>query len=173
MAFNYAENNVEVPQTRRRYKDVFASSWRCSLHETTASNEMHAYLLLLPPILYLLTHLYRALASPLRTTPGPFWARFTNLWYFDRVRKAHFQHDNIHLHQKYGPVVRVGPGHYSISDPAAVKTVYGTGTKFTKAAWYEGWKHPSPDNWTLFPDRNVRRHGMYSCAWIDEISVLC
>lgn len=120
---------------------------------------MNIYFLLVPLGLYILTLVYRIARSPLRSTPGPIGTRFTNLWYFNRVRKAHFEQDNIQLHRQYGPVVRVGPNHYSISDPAVVKTVYGTGTKFTKAAWYEGWKHPSPENWTLFPDRNVKRHG--------------
>lgn len=127
---------------------------------------MNIYFLLVPLGLYLLTRVYRIVRSPLRTTPGPVWTRFTNLWYFNRVRKAHFEKDNIQLHQQYGSVVRVGPNHYSISDPAAVKTVYGTGSKFTKAAWYEGWKHPSPENWTLFPDRNVKRHGLSSYSGV-------
>ncbi|EYE90342.1 cytochrome P450 [Aspergillus ruber CBS 135680] len=118
---------------------------------------MHTFLLL-PPLLYLLHILYKSLTSPLLTLPGPFWTRFTKLWYFNRVRSAHFETDNINLHQRYGPIVRISPDHYSIADPAAVKTIYGTGSKFTKSAWYEGWKHPSPERWTLFPDRDVRRH---------------
>lgn len=120
---------------------------------------MHPLLILLFPTLYLLIHLYKSLTSPLRAIPGPFSTRFTKLWYFSRVRNAHFERENIALHQKYGPMVRIAPDHYSISDPAAIKTVYGTGSKFTKSAWYEGWKHPDPDRWTLFPDRNVKRHG--------------
>lgn len=123
---------------------------------------MNVCFLLVPLGLYLLVHVYKLVTSPLRKTPGPVWSRFTDLWYFNRVRKAHFEQDNIELHRKYGSVVRVGPNHYSISNPTAVKTVYGTGSKFTKAAWYEGWKHPNPENWSLFPDRNEKRHGLLS-----------
>jgi hypothetical protein len=47
---------------------------------------------------------------------------------------------------------------YSIDSPDVVKTVYGIGSKFPKSDWYEGWKHPSPDRWTLFPDRDMKRH---------------
>ena len=47
---------------------------------------------------------------------------------------------------------------YSIEDPRAIKTVYGIGSKFPKSDWYDGWKHPSPDKWTLFPDRDMKRH---------------
>jgi hypothetical protein len=77
------------------------------------------------------------------------------------VRAGHFETDNIALHRRYGPVVRIAPDHYSISGRAAIKTVYGTGSKFTKSAWYEGWKHPDPNQWTLFPDRDIKRHGMH------------
>ncbi|KAL2864771.1 cytochrome P450 [Aspergillus lucknowensis] len=109
---------------------------------------------------YLVTFFYTSYTSrSLFSIPGPFWARFSRLWYFHRVWKGHFEEDNIHLHEKYGPVVRVAPGQYSIHDRAALKTIYGTGTKFAKSAWYEGWKHPDPERFTLFPDRDIKRHG--------------
>ena len=47
---------------------------------------------------------------------------------------------------------------FSIDHPDVVKSVYGIGTKFPKSDWYEGWKHPSPDRWTLFPDQDIKRH---------------
>lgn len=124
------------------------------------------YFLALIPLLILLRLLYRVLSSPLRSIPGPFWARFTKLWYFNRVRRGHFETDNIDLHQKYGPIVRIAPNQYSVSDLATVKTIYGTGSKFAKSDWYEGWKHSSPDRWTLFPDRDIKRHGM-NASWLE------
>lgn len=122
---------------------------------------MHEYLLILLPVLFLflqvLLRLSRALFSPLKDIPGPFWTRFTSLWYFSRVRHGNFEHENIKLHQKYGSVVRIAPNQYSISDVSAIKTVYGTGSQFAKSAWYDGWKHPQ--QWTLFADRDIKRHG--------------
>ena len=61
---------------------------------------------------------------------------------------------------------------FSIDDPTVVKSVYGIGSKFPKSDWYEGWKHPSPDRWTLFPDQDMKRHaetrkrfqGLYSMS---------
>lgn len=122
------------------------------------------YFLVLVPFLYILYHLLHLLYTTfslrsLSSVPGPWVTRLTKLWYFDRVRRGHFEEDNVRLHRQYGPVVRIAPDHYSISDRAAVKAVYGTGSKFAKSAWYEGWKHPDPDRWTLFPDRDVKRHG--------------
>jgi cytochrome P450 len=61
---------------------------------------------------------------------------------------------------------------YSIDAPDAVNTIYAISSKMPKSDWYEGWKHPSPDRWTLFPDRDIRRHaetrkrfqGLYSMS---------
>jgi hypothetical protein len=121
-------------------------------------------LLLLPTLVltrYLISLLYLTYKTrTLQSIPGPFWTHFTRLWYFRRLWNGHFEEDNIDLHSKYGPIVRIAPDQYSISDRAALKTIYGTGTKFAKSAWYEGWKHPDPERWTLFPDRDIKRHGM-------------
>ncbi|KAJ5547808.1 hypothetical protein N7513_005042 [Penicillium frequentans] len=135
---------------------------------------MHAHLLLVLPFLYLglqvLLKLSRAISSPLKGIPGPFWTRFTSLWYLDRCRKGRLERDNIDLHQKYGPIVRISPDHYSISDIADIKIVYGPGSKFPKSAWYDGWRHPQ--QWTVFSDRDIKRHsenrkrftGLYSMS---------
>ncbi|KAL5356483.1 cytochrome P450 [Aspergillus floccosus] len=121
------------------------------------------YLLLLLPVglitYHLLSLIYKTITTrSLISIPGPIYTRFTKLWYFNRVRQGHFEQDNISLHRRYGPVVRIAPDHYTINDRAAIKTIYGTGSKFAKSAWYEGWKHPDPERWTLFPDRNMKRH---------------
>lgn len=104
-----------------------------------------------------------ALFSPTRHIPGPFLARFTRLWYFRSVWNGTAERDHIELHRKYAKpgqyyaaVVRVGPNMYSIIE--ADKQVYGIGSKMKKSSWYEGWKHPSPDRWTMFPDQNIQRH---------------
>ena len=117
---------------------------------------MHAILLLVPCALYLLSRVVQSLLSPLKSIPGPFWARFSNLWYFNRLWNGQFEHENIALHQKHGPIVRLGPSHYSISDAESVKKIYGPGSKFAKSAWYDSWKHPA--QWTVFSDRDIKRH---------------
>lgn len=121
---------------------------------------MHTSLVFLSLSLFLLARvlytIYKHVTSPERTIPGPWLARFSRLWYFLHVRSGEFHHDNVALHAKYGPIVRVGPNLYSIDVPD--KNVYGIGSKFKKSDWYEGWKHPSPDRWTLFPDQDIRRH---------------
>lgn len=43
-----------------------------------------------------------ALLSPLRSIPGPFWARFTRLWKLFEIYGGKFEKTNIDLHRKYG-----------------------------------------------------------------------
>lgn len=69
----------------------------------------------------------RAAASPLKSIPGPPAARFTRLWYLQKVWTGEFSRLNIDLHRKYGRVVRLAPNEYSLDDPAAVKAIYGFG----------------------------------------------
>lgn len=107
-------------------------------------------------ILYAL--LISPLVSPLRNIPGPVAGRFTNLWWFLRVYRGDFQYDNIALHRKYGPLVRVAPEHVSFDDPASLKTVYGIASKFPKSDWYQTARAPGKNVFTLFTDQNIRRH---------------
>ena len=50
----------------------------------------------------LLLHIYRYFTSPLRSVPGPFVARFTDLWYLKQVQDGCFEKVNRELHKKYG-----------------------------------------------------------------------
>ncbi|KAJ4005613.1 hypothetical protein NW752_002448 [Fusarium irregulare] len=100
--------------------------------------------------------LLRALFSPLRHIPGPFLARFTDLWYFWNVRNGSFEDVNLDLHKKYGPIVRYGPNRYSINDPEAAKVIYGLGNHFPKSSWYSTWA--SPGKWAIFSDQSIKRH---------------
>ncbi|PSN62844.1 cytochrome P450 [Corynespora cassiicola Philippines] len=128
---------------------------------------MHAIYLVYAVVALLATRtlytLLRALFSPLRHIPGPFLARFTKAWYFYSIYNGRHEHDLIALHRKhakpgefYAPVIRIAPNMYSIKTPE--KSVYSVSSKMPKNSWYEGWKHPSPDRWTLFTDRNIKRH---------------
>lgn len=108
--------------------------------------------------LYIVYILIAGLCSPLRRIPGPRIAYFTKLWYFIRVGKRDFQHENIDLHRKYGPLVRVGPKLVSVDDPASVKTLYGITSKYPKSDWYSSFMIPGKDSFTLFGDQDIRRH---------------
>ncbi len=76
-----------------------------------------------------------ALRAGLRDLPGPFLARFSALYRLSLVYRGKAPFEYRKLHNKYGPVVRVGPNHVSISDPAAIPQIYGIGSGYLKASW--------------------------------------
>lgn len=129
--------------------------------------------------LWILYGLTQAAVSPLRSVPGPLLARVSRVWYLYQVWWGQFEKKNIQLHQKYGPIVRVTPDHYSLADPAAIKAVYRINSNFDKSAWYDAWKHPDPSQWTIFADRDVKRHaetrrrlqGLYAMSSVSQYEV--
>lgn len=130
----------------------------------SSTPKMYAWLQVITIVLAarLLLLVYQKWTSPLRRVPGPFWARFSRAWYFYRVWRGHFERDNIDLHEKYGSaVVRLAPNWYSCTGSESMRKIYAPGSKFTKSDWYNGWAHPDPDQWTLFPDKNLKRHGIF------------
>ncbi|KAF4554808.1 Cytochrome P450-like protein 7 [Elsinoe fawcettii] len=110
------------------------------------------------PFLYLLFIVIKSYASPLRRVPGPFFARFSKLWYLRNIFKGGFEKTNIELHQKLGPIVRIAPNQYSIDDVEAIRIIYGHGTSFVKNDWYYASGNPDDRFHDLFTDRNPKRH---------------
>jgi cytochrome P450 len=93
-------------------------------------------LLVAVPLL-LVAHLVRNYLK-LRHIPGPFLAKFTDLWRWHSMNNTHFYGPTLmKLHERYGRLVRVGPNFVSVSDPAAIGTVYGTSPVWKKGPSYE------------------------------------
>lgn len=63
--------------------------------------------------------------NPLRSVPGPFWAKFSNLWLVYHTRQGRMHRKMIELHGKYGPLVRLGPHEISTADIDSLRTIYG------------------------------------------------
>lgn len=72
----------------------------------------------------------------MRGIPGPKTFAFTKWrlafedWRGTRTRTIHI------LHQKYGPVVRIGPNEVSFNSLSALRTIYGAGSGFERPAFY-------------------------------------
>ncbi|KAH7059039.1 cytochrome P450 [Macrophomina phaseolina] len=71
-----------------------------------------------------------------RTIPGPFLAKFTNLWRFYDVWKGRNDLTLNALHHKYGDNVRLGPNVVSIKNMNDIKVVYGINSGFYKSKFY-------------------------------------
>ncbi|CAJ0547399.1 Ff.00g041530.m01.CDS01 [Fusarium sp. VM40] len=128
---------------------------------------MTALLLLLPLVFVASAIIYKAVSilynvfcSPLKNVPGPILARFTDLWYINRIRKGHFEHDNISLHRKYGPIVRYGPNRYSFDHPEAAQIIYGVGKadKFAKSSFYRAFTTPDRNQPSIFAHEHIKEH---------------
>jgi len=69
--------------------------------------------------------------------PGPFLAKFTDLW-LGRVAANGHRSEVVHqLHKKYGTFVRLAPNHVSIADPDALQIVYAHGNGSLKSNFYD------------------------------------
>jgi len=111
---------------------------------------------LLPTVL-LAYVVYQTTFHPLAKVPGPFWAKLSRLWMVRRSRDGDMHRRMIALHERLGPLVRTGPNEVSVSDPNAIKQIYGAGSRYRKSDWYSVWQgHRKFD---LFPERNQRLHG--------------
>nr|POE72188.1 cytochrome p450 monooxygenase gsff [Quercus suber] len=100
--------------------------------------------------------IYQVFVHPLASFPGPVWARFSRLWMTKHSWNGDMNEEMIKLHRKHGEFVRTGPNELSISNLAAIKTIYGAGTKFRKSDWYSVWQgHRKFD---LFAERDERVH---------------
>ncbi|KAK0649763.1 cytochrome P450 [Cercophora newfieldiana] len=75
--------------------------------------------------------------SPLRKYPGPFLAGFTNLWRLWQVVSADYAPRMKKLHEKYGPVVRIGPNLLDLDLPEISRVVYNTDGKWVKSDFYK------------------------------------
>jgi benzoate 4-monooxygenase len=95
--------------------------------------------------------------SPLSTIPGPKLAALTSLYYtFHEFRGDRYLFID-RLHREYGPIVRIGPNHVSISDPAALKEIYGVGSwDKPRGGWYTHFSAYGEDN--MFSVWDGREH---------------
>jgi hypothetical protein len=61
------------------------------------------------------------------------------------------------LHQKYGPVVRIGPNQLSFSSLGALRTIYGPGSKYGRTSFYRMFDVYARQN--LFTFHGATEHG--------------
>ncbi|OQV08098.1 hypothetical protein CLAIMM_12418 [Cladophialophora immunda] len=107
--------------------------------------------------LYVLRTAYR---QGIRNVPGPWAAKFSILYRLSLILKGKAPEEYGKLHEKYGHIVRVGPFHVSINDPAAIPQIYGISSRFGKSEFYS----VSPPYYdgkqleNMFTTRNLQEH---------------
>jgi hypothetical protein len=99
--------------------------------KTTSVFNVTALLLVLA-LIFLARSLHTVFKPGLRKLPGPILARFSGLYRLSLVYAGRAPYEYRKMHQQYGPIVRIGPSHVSVSDPAAIPQIYGIGTNYLK-----------------------------------------
>ncbi|KAL8694898.1 MAG: hypothetical protein Q9218_000562 [Villophora microphyllina] len=89
--------------------------------------------------------------SPLKSIPGPALAKFTNLWQAVLYYRGKQASVIRHLHDRHGPVVRLGPHHISVNDRSLIKTIYSLRGNYIKSEWYQATDDHTP---VLFSTRD-------------------
>jgi len=92
------------------------------------------FIIVLPIILFILDYVrkYNTTNLALKDIPGPFLARFTDLWRFVTHLRGQGTAIQRKLHKKHGSVVRLGPNYISLSDPVVINQIYSTKGDFIK-----------------------------------------
>ena len=80
---------------------------------------------------------YRSFFHPLNKFPGPVGARISKFWISAHIKNSTAFRTVQKLHEEYGDFVRVGPSDLSIVHPNATQAIYGSGSKCSKAMWYD------------------------------------
>ena len=57
--------------------------------------------------------------------PGPFIARFSNIWRLARKWRGDYLSTIRSLHNQHGSIIRIGPNVVSIADPTAIDRIFG------------------------------------------------
>lgn len=75
----------------------------------------------------------------LNLIPGPFLARFTSLWKFYVSWKETIAFTSVDLHEKLGPLVRIGPNHISASSAESLALIHRSRSGFIKVSVLASW----------------------------------
>lgn len=83
-------------------------------------------------IVLVIQYIFLYLKSPLKAIPGPFLAKFSDIWrLYSHYDQTHIETQKK-LHKQYGDVVRLGPNTVSVADASLLKTIYSTRGTFLK-----------------------------------------
>lgn len=98
--------------------------------------------LLIPSIGYVVYYQY---LHPLAKYPGPFWASLTNFWKAYQYWSLGFHHHMLELHEKHGPIVRIGPNDLAFNGAEAIAPIYKSGRQMPKSVFYDAFTAFKPN----------------------------
>lgn len=106
-------------------------------------------------VLLAIHFIFQTLFDPLRKIPGPFWAKRTHLWKAFHMYSRDLPQAILKAHQKYGPVIRIGPNDVNFQGRDAIDSIYKAGRSMPKTIFYDAFTAIHPN---LFSTRDEEVH---------------
>ncbi|KAF2814017.1 cytochrome P450 [Mytilinidion resinicola] len=100
--------------------------------------------------------IYSIYFHPLSKHPGPFLARFTDLYAGYHAWKGDIHIDMWRCHQKYGDFVRYAPNRLNVNTATGIKDIYSQNKNFLKSKNYSAMVHQALNTLTV---REKKDHG--------------
>ncbi|KAK2029101.1 cytochrome P450 [Colletotrichum zoysiae] len=91
--------------------------------------------------------------------PGPFWHAITGFSMARAALNGSVHEYYMELHEKYGPLVRIGPNTVIFSDGDTLRKIAGARSQYTKGEWYAvGRTTPGEDHLFSMRDEEKRKY---------------
>jgi hypothetical protein len=90
-------------------------------------------------VYWLLWIVYAHTLHPLASVPGPLWASISRSWYMYRIHVGDMHDVQRHLHEQYGPIVRIAPNEVSTTELSAIPKIYRNQSPLKKTDFYSVW----------------------------------
>ena len=124
------------------------------------------YLATFVVVLIILFFIVTSKQAKLDHIPGPWLAKYTNAWRGYQAwqlnhHKAGAVNYQIKMIGKYGDVVRIGPTHVLVYDPAAIDTILGFKERLDKGPGYQVFVMTGTTQTALVSIKDERTHGVY------------
>ncbi|KAL3419930.1 hypothetical protein PVAG01_08429 [Phlyctema vagabunda] len=100
---------------------------------------------------------YQRCFHPLAKYPGPWVASLTNLWKAYQVSTLRMPYILSELHDRHGPILRIGPNTLSFSHPDAIAPIYQAGRAMKKSRFYDAFTAITPN---IFGTQDEDFHAM-------------
>jgi hypothetical protein len=109
----------------------------------SAWSRLSIYLVLGVGVIVYLAFLFWS--DPLAEYPGPLLARISNIWMLYHTWLRDLPDRSLELHQRYGPIVRVGPNSLDFDGREAIQKIYKAGRLMPKSSYYQGFTTFQPN----------------------------
>ncbi|KAJ0119083.1 hypothetical protein J7T55_013318 [Diaporthe amygdali] len=119
-----------------------------SFTEIGPFGQQHHYLLLAAVAVgvAVFSFAYKVLRNPLAKLPGPWYSKITSAVLTNEFLQGRRAKYVQLLHEKYGPIVRIGPNEVDVMDVAAAKQIHTVKATYLKGPFYKAVSAPGQHN---------------------------